>query len=592
MSFDGIVTNAVIKELSETILGGRIDKIYQQEKDEVLINIHNKGISSRLVLSASSNNPRIYITNYSKKNPPAPPMFCMLLRKHLSGGIILNIEQFEMDRVVFIDISAIDELGEPTEKRLIIEIMGKHSNIILIDKYTNKIIDSIKRVSEDMSRVRQILPGFVYEYPPIGNKKNPRKTTREEFFNLFENENKNTAIYKFFYFNYLGLSPMVAKEICFNSDVDIDRTLISLDEDDKNRLYSEFKNIIDKVNKGDYTPLYITTNDKDDIIAFYSLNLDQFGSENKIYSDSISSILDNFYRRKDIMDRISQKSQSIRKSIQVKLDRAISKLGKQKEELFDSKDREKYKIYADLISANLYKIPKGIDKIELDNFYDENMEKLMVPLDVKLSPVDNAQKYYKKYSKLKNANQLLLEQIPETEEEIEYLENVLLSIENSTEVVELDEIKEELISEGYIKGNDKKTRKKKEEKVSKPMEFISSDNIKIYVGKNNKQNDYLTMKFSHREDLWLHVQGMPGSHVIIKSEGVNIPDTTLEEAAILASYFSKGKNSKHIPIDYTQRKNVRKPKNAKTGMVIYDNYKTIIVDSDKSIVDKLSKEEF
>ncbi len=591
MSFDGVVTSAVVKELNETILGGRIDKIYQQEKDEILINIHNKAESSRLVLSASSNNPRIYLTKYSKKNPPAPPMFCMLLRKHLSGGIILNIEQFEMDRVIFIDISAIDELGEPTEKRLIIEIMGKHSNIILVDKNSNKIIDSIKRVSEDMSRVRQILPGFIYESPPIGDKKNPRKTNKDEFLSLFEIENKNTAIYKFLYFNYLGLSPMIAKEICFRGNIDIDRTLISLDKEDIDNLYNEFNRIMNLVNKGEYTPLYITDSNKNDIIAFYSLDLYQYGSENKIYSDSISSILDNYYRRKDIMDRISQKSQSIRKSIQVKLDRAVSKLGKQKEELFDSKDREKYKIYADLISANIYKIPRGVDKIELDNFYDENMEKLMVPLDIKLSPVDNAQKYYKKYSKLKNANQLLLEQIPETEEEIEYLENVLLSIENSTEVEELDEIKEELISEGYLKSNDKKSRKKKEEKISKPMEFTSSDNIKIYVGKNNKQNDYLTLKFSHKEDLWLHVQGMPGSHVIIKSEGKAVPDTTLEEAAILASYFSKGKNSKHIPIDYTQRKNVRKPKNAKTGMVIYDNYKTIIVDPEKSVVDRLSKEE-
>ena len=384
---------------------------------------------------------------------------------------------------------------------------------------------------------------------------------------------------------------MIAKEICFQANIDIDRTLISLYKKDIDILYIEFNRIMNLVNKGEYTPLYITDNNKNNIIAFYSLDLYQYGSENKIYSDSISSILDNYYRRKDIMDRISQKSQSIRKSIQVKLDRAVSKLGKQKEELFDSKDREKYKVYADLISANIYKIPRGVDKIELDNFYDENLEKLIVPLDIKLSPVDNAQKYYKKYSKLKNANHLLLKQIPETEEEIEYLENVLLSIENSTEVEELDEIKEELITEGYLKGNDKKSKKKKEEKISKPMEFTSSDNIKIYVGKNNKQNDYLTLKFSHKEDLWLHVQGMPGSHVIIKSEGKAVPDTTLEEAAILASYFSKGKNSKHIPIDYTQRKNVRKPKNAKTGMVIYDNYKTIIVDPDKNIVDRLSKEE-
>jgi predicted ribosome quality control (RQC) complex YloA/Tae2 family protein len=578
MSFDGIVTRAVVKELKDKIVGGRIDKIYQPEKDEIIINIHHIGKNYRMVLSASSNNPRIYLTSSNKKNPDTPPMFCMLLRKHLTGGIILNVEQYEMDRVVFIDISSTDELGQPTEKRIIIEIMGKHSNIILIDKESSKIIDSVKRVTEEMSRVRQILPGFLYENPPLKDKTNPLYISFPNFKELIEKESKNTEVYKFIYYNYQGLSPLISKEICFNADLDIDRTLISLNEEEIRNLYSNFDIVMNLVSNNLYTPLYITDDNNNDIKAFYSLELNQFGSDNKFFLDSISMVLDLYYRKKDILDRINQKSQSIRKSIHVKLDRAYSKLAKLREELHESMDREKYKIFADLISSNLYRIQKGSKSIELENFYDENMAKTIVPLDVKLSAVDNAQRYYKRYTKLKNANELLLKQIDETNKEVEYLENVILSIENSTEIQELDEIKEELAKEGYIKGNDKKKKKKnKDELISKPQHYISSDNFNIYVGKNNRQNDYLTLKFANKEDLWLHVQNMPGSHVIIKSEGKEIPDKTLEEAAILAAYFSKGKNGNHVPVDYTQRKNVKKPSNAKTGMVIYDNYKTIII---------------
>ena len=589
MSFDGIVTKSVVNELKETILGGRVDKIYQQEKDEILIYIHSKGTNYKLIISSSSNNSRIYLTDFSKKNPSSPPMFCMLLRKHLLGGIVLNVEQFNLDRVVFIDISAIDELGQPTEKRIIIEIMGKHSNIILVDKSSLKIIDSVKRVYEDMSRVRQILPGMIYASPPLQDKINPLNITKESFFNLMELTDRNIPIFKFFYFNFVGLSPLISREICFESSIDIDRTIGSLYEDDKNSLFLSFNKFIDQVSKNNFTPVSILSTNSAEVLAFYALNINQFGLNNKMHYDSISKLLDNYYRRKDIIDRIGQKSQSIRKSIQVKLDRTLNKLGKQKEELLESQDREKYKIYADLISANLHRIPKTADNVDLENFYDENMNILNVPLDIKLSPVINAQKYYKRYSKLKNAHLLLLEQIPETENEISYLENVLMSIENSTEIEELDEIKEELIKEGYIKGSIKK--KKKEETVSKPYHYLSIDGFNIYVGKNNKQNDYLTLKLSHKDDIWLHVQNMPGSHVIIGKDGKTIPPTTLEEAAILAAYYSKAKNSNHVPIDYTERKNVKKPKNAKSGMVIYDNFKTISVNPSKDLVDNIKKVE-
>ncbi|MDR7869881.1 MAG: NFACT RNA binding domain-containing protein [Tissierellaceae bacterium] len=588
MSFDGIVTRAVVDELKTSLLGGRIDKIYQQEKDEILIQIYNKGTNYRLLMSASSNNPRLYLTKHSKKNPDTPPVFCMLLRKHLSGGIILNIEQYSMDRVVVIDTSSIDELGLPSEKRLVIEIMGKHSNIILLDKDKNKIIDSIKRVREDMSRVRQILPGLIYEYPPSQDKKNPLNTSRDEFMELLSKDKEATKLYKFFYFNYLGLSPLLSKEICFRADIDIDRSLGSISSIERENLYNVFESIISDIKSNNYNPLYIN-HVNDELIAFYSLDLNQFGSMNKNFSPSISNVLDTAFRRRDIQDRITQKSQSMRKVVQGRLDRAINKLSKQKEELLESKDREKYKIYADLISANIHIIPKGIDHIELENFYDEDLTKLDIPLDYKISAVLNAQRYYKKYSKLKTAESLLLEQIPETEEEIYYLENVLVSIDNSFEVEELDEIKNELIKEGYIKDNNKnrKKNKNKEEKLSSPYHYISRDGFSIFVGKNNRQNERLTLKTAHREDLWLHVQKMPGSHVIVKKDNKDIPNTTLEEAAILAAYYSKARNANNVSVDFTERKNVRKQPGAKPGMVIYDNFKTINVNPDKDLVNKI-----
>ena len=588
MSFDGVVTRAVVDELKSSLLGGRIDKIYQQEKDEIMIQIYNKGTNHRLLLSASSNNPRIYLTKSSKKNPDTPPVFCMLLRKHLSGGIVLNVEQYSMDRIVIIDVSGLDELGLPTEKRLIIEIMGKHSNIILVDKTSGKIMDSIKRVREDMSRVRLILPGFMYDYPPAQDKKDPLHTSKEEFMRLFNEDKEGTHLYKFFYFNYTGLSPLISKEICFRASLDMDRPLGSINNDERENLYNVFEKIISEIRENKYNPLCIY-NDIEELMAFYCMDLNQFGPKNKDFSPSISQVLDSAFRRKDVSDRISQKSQSMRKIVQGRLDRTIKKLAKQKEEMLDSQDREKYKIYADLVSANLHLIPKGAKNIELDNFYDENMAKVNIPLDYKLSAAINAQRYYKRYSKLKTAENLLLEQIPETEDEIIYLENVLVSIENSYEVEELDEIKEELIKEGYVRDNSKskKKRKTKAEKLSSPYEYISSDGFTIFVGKNNRQNEQLTLKTAHKDDIWLHVQNMPGSHVIIKKDNNDIPDSTLEEAAILAAYYSKGKNSSHIPVDYTLRRNVKKQSGSKPGMVIYDNFKTITVTPDKEIINKI-----
>ncbi|GMG97201.1 Rqc2 family fibronectin-binding protein [Tepidimicrobium xylanilyticum] len=585
MSFDGIVTRAIIEELKDTILGGKVDKIYQHEKDEILIQVYNKGENRNLLISASNNNPRIHFTHYDRINPSSPPMFCMVLRKHLTRGIISNIEQFNMDRVIFIDISSLDELGSITEKRLVIEIMGKYSNIILIDKVSSKVIDSIKKVTPEMSRIRQVLPGTEYIYPKQDGRLNPLNITKEDFIRLIDKDKGSKQSFKHFYTNFIGLGPLISKEICYQGNIEIDRPLSSLTLEEKENLYNSFNTIMDKVKRMDYNPLLIRSNFKENYIAFYALDIGHLGQQ-KVYLNSISKVLDEYYIKNDTIDRVNQKAQSIKKSVQTKLERSLNKLAKQKEELLESKNRETYKIYGDLISANLHRLEKGLEEVQLENFYLEDMAKITVPLDKRYSPAENAQRYYKKYSKLKNAYQLLLKQIPETEEEIYYLENILNSIDHCTSVDEIEEIKEELINEGYLKG---KPNRNKNETISKPNHYVSSDGFHIFVGKNNKQNDQLTLKTAQKEDLWFHVQKMPGSHVIIKVENKKVPDTTIKEAAMLAAYYSKAKNSTNVPVDYTERKNVKKPRKAKSGMVIYENFNTIFVTPSKEKIQSLKK---
>ncbi len=588
MAFDGIVTRALIEELNNKILGGKINKIYQQEKDEILFYIYNNKTNFKLLISSSSNNPRIYLTNYSKENPQSPPMFCMLLRKHLQGGTISNIEQLSLDRVIFIDIDSYDEMGQLSTKRLVIEIMGKHSNIILLDKQTGKIYDSIKRIPKDISRVRQVLPGLKYDNPPTQNKTTPFAVDKITFLETVENCRGNMPIFKFIYTNYIGISPLIGREICFIAKIDSDRTIDSLNKEEINTLFYTFKNIVNKVEYLDFKPTLIYKNNS--LVAFHALDITQYGNLNKQSFSSISKVLDKYYREKDIYDRINQKSHSIKKILEIKLERSKNKLAKRKEKIRKASNRDEYKIFGDLISANVYKIKKGDKEAEVENFYDENLKKIKIPLEPNLSPAKNAQKYYKSYTKLKNAHKLLKTQIPKTEYEIKYLENVLMSIDNCTEIEELDEIKTELIEQGYIKRKNNK-KKKNNQKQSKPHHFVSSDGFHIYVGKNNKQNDYLTLKFSNKDDLWLHTKDIPGSHVIIKNKQKEFSETAINEGAMLAGYYSKGRMSQNLPIDYTEVKHVKKLKGAKPGMVIYENYKTIYVTPKNEYIDNIKKVE-
>ncbi len=584
MAFDGIVINSVVKELSEKLVGGKINKVYQPEKDEIFIHTRSNGENLTLLLSASSNNPRIYLTKNIKDNPKEPPMFCMILRKHLIGSTILNIEQFKTDRIVFIDLLSKDELGINKEKRLVIEVMGRHSNIILIDKETQKVIDSVNRVSEEMSSVRQVFPGSTYTLPPLQDKQDPFQLTRSYFVGQLNIFDPKKPIFKFFYMTYLGLSPIFSKQVCSLAKVDFKTRLNNLTNNEKDRLFEVFNKLMSTIETGDIKP-NIAYDESGNILGFHIVPLDQFKNSNLKYFASINELLDFYFLEKDLVDRLGQRSQSLRKIVNNNLDRAKNKLKKQNIEIQNAKDRDKYKVYADLISANLYQIPKGSKEVSLDNFYDPEMAKVSIPLDEKIPAHINAQKYYKKYSRLKNAVKLLELEIPHTRYEIEYLENVLTSINNSESINDLEDIKNELISENYLKKS--KNPKKIKTDESKPHHFISTSGFDIFVGKNNRQNDLVTFKKSTRDDLWLHIQNMPGSHVIMKTNGQAYTSEDLEEAALLAAYYSSARGSSNISVDYTERKHVRKQKGAKAGLVFYDNFNTIIVTPSKEAIGKI-----
>lgn len=589
MSFDGIVMSSLAFELSSLLRNGRIEKIYQPENDEIILSIRNESKNYKLLISASSSNPRVYITNDTKKNPMMPPMFCMLLRKHAQGGKILDIYQFSMDRVLCIDIQSLDELGVLSTKTLIVEVMGKHSNIILIDKNTNKIIDSIKRIPLSISSVRQVLPGLDYNAPPSQGKLSPINLSKENFASFINKSENGIAIYKTLYGNIIGLSPLLAREICYRANIDIDSKVGQLQQKDIDNLYISFKDLYDSIHNNIFAPTQINNDDGSEFLAFSAVDILQYGTLPKKQYSSINELLEDFYVSRDKTDRIKHKSIDLRKSISVKLDRTLNKLAKQKEELLEAEGREIFKIYGDLLTANLHRIEKKQTSVILENYYTDDLEKVKINLDPRLSPIQNAQRYYKKYNKLKNAYQLVSEQIIKTQEEIDYLENILISLDNCTELKELEEIREELIDEGYVKRSSLKTRRKEKEIASSPHHFISSDGYDIFVGKNNKQNDNLTLKLSDKEDIWMHTKNIPGSHVIIKSKNGQISEATILEAAILAAYHSKAKLSSNVPVDYTERKNVKKPSGTKPGMVIYDYYNTIYVTPEKDLVNKLLK---
>ena len=572
MAFDGIVTRAVVKQLNDELTGLRVDKIYQVEKDEVLLHFRK----NKLLISSSGNNPRIYLTEQTKENPKVPPMFTMVLRKHLSGAIVKRVSQFGNDRVIKIDFDAWDDFSEKIEKSLIVEIMGRHSNIILLDN-ENIIIDSIKRVSESMSRVRQVLPHLPYEYIKDENKIDPSTATLEDISEKFNHSEGNKSVENVVFNALTGFSKNMGTEISLRANIDSTRPFSSLEDFEKENLINSSMELIREINENEFS--YKSYLDGDRIVDFHVLNLINLEGLDSLEFKTPSEMLDAVYSKRDKDDRLGQKGTALKKIVASKLSKDKSKISNLKKDLLEAENREQYRIFGDLLSANFHKVKPGQKEITLQNFYSEDLEDVLIPLDEKISAPINAQRFYKKYGKLKTAENILNEQIKDTQNEIDYLESVLSTIELTEDVSALDEIKDELIEQGYIKRSSQKKKKSKME-IPNYLE-MEKDGFNIFIGRNNRENDLLTHKIARRDDIWLHAQGIPGSHVIIKTEGKDVPEEVIKYAAQLAAYNSKGRNSGSIEVDYTQKQNVKRSPANKPGLVNYTNFKTISVDSNQ-----------
>lgn len=578
MSFDGIFLNSIKFDLYNKLVGGRVDKIYQPDKNEVVVTIRNNGENYKLLMTATSSSPRVQLTSVKHKNPEQPPMFCMLLRKHLTSARVTDIKQINFDRILEITFECKDELDTTVHKSLIIEIMGKHSNIIFVNTETSVVIDSAKRVAENVSSVRQIYPGIKYVLPPEQNKLNTLEVNKEMFLNSIECSNDGLLIYTFIYKNFIGLSPFISREICSLAGLNESTYIGELTAEQKDKVWTAFNFILSKVKSNDFSyNIYMDENSEQ--VGFYCLNMEHLKLKGKKEYVDPGSLLDDYYFQQDNQNKIYQRVASLIKSMNTKIDRDKKKVEKQRNELLTAEDREKFKIYGELILANLYKEPEN-NKLTVLNYYDPEQREISIPLDPKFNLTQNGQKYFKKYGKLKKAEEELQKLIDESLKEIQYLENILFSIESCENIDDLDEIYNELVAEGMTK----RKSKVKKPKEFKPqfMKYISSGNHEILVGKNNLQNDMLTFKVAKKDDYWFHAKDMPGSHVIIRTNGDSLADEEYVEAAKVAAYYSKGKNSSVVEIDYTKKQNMKKPPNAKPGFVIYDTNYSMLVKPDIS----------
>lgn len=590
MALDGIVIANIVHELQTFLIGGRINKIAQPEKDELLITIKGQDRNTyKLFLSAGAGMPLIYLTENTKPSPMTAPNFCMLLRKYLNNGKILDIIQPGLERIVMIKLEHMDELGDLKTKYLIIELMGKHSNIIFCDDKMT-IIDSIKRVNQFMSSVREVLPGREYFIPQTMDKLDSLTVDYPSFWSKILT--KAQPIGKAIYTNLTGISPLIANEICYRASIDSSASISILNEDTGLHLYRNFERIIQMVKDKEFFP-HIIIGDKGPM-EFSSIPLTGYsGKDYEIKkTSSPSEMLETYYAKKNAVSVMKQKSAELRKLVANAIERTSKKYDLQLKQLKDTEKRDKYKIYGELITAYGYDLKPDAKELIASNYYNNN-EEIRIPLDPTLNPIENAKRYFEKYNKLKRTYETLSTLIQETKDEIDHLKSIQASLEIATDEEDLADLKHELMEYGYIKKkitNKKSSYSKKLKKnaKSKPFHYISSDGYHMYVGKNNYQNEELTFKTAEGEDWWFHAKKIPGSHVIVKSGGNELPDRTFEEAAKLAAYYSAAKDTKKVEIDYTQRKNIKKPKGSKPGFVIYNTYYSMVAETDISDIKKIN----
>ncbi len=577
MAFDGVTIANVVSELKKELIGGRLYKIAQPESDELLLTIKQPTGQKRLLLSAEASLPLIYLTESNKPSPMTAPNFCMLLRKHLQNGRITDISQPGLERIVHIKIEHLDEMGDLCQKTLIIEIMGKHSNIIFCNE-EGMIIDSIKRVSAAVSSVREVLPGKPYFVPETQDKSDALHTNFENFHVLLSG--KPQPAFKAIYGSFTGISPILAQELCYRANVDGERPTAALTDSDYQQLYAVFMDMVNTIKSETFTPTIAYVNGNP--MEFCALPLTMY--EHTKTDESMSTLLEHYYAEKNTLTRIRQKSADLRRIVQTALERNVKKYDLQLRQMQDTEKRETYRIYGELLNAYGYGVELGAKSMEAHNYYTDEM--VTIPLDPTLTATENAKKYYDKYSKMKRTFEALTELTKEVKSEIDHLESIQTALDIALHEEDLAEIKEELTESGYIR---RKGGNKKQKITSKPFHYISSDGFHMYVGKNNYQNDELTFKFATGNDWWFHSKHVPGSHVIVKlGNAEELPDRTFEEAARLAAYYSKGREQEKVEIDYIQKKHVKKPGGGKPGFVVYYTNYSMAIDSNISGIELVS----
>ncbi len=582
MPLDAICINAVSAELSKEIVGAKIDKVQQPAKDIILLTVHGNGQTLRLLLSAGVGTARVHVTNESFENPQSPPMFCMLLRKHLVGARIIGLSQPDFERMLILDLAAYDEMGTEVSKKLIIEMMGRNSNIILTGP-EGHIIDSIRRVDGDMSRARQILPGLFYHLPPKQEKPSFMETQVDIILGMISRAG-SIPVDKWLLDNFSGLSPLVCRELCFLATGETSKPFSLLSEGETNRLRQELEALQRRVDEKAYSPTLILQDGKPGDFSFFPIKQYENLGQIQLF-DSFSELLESFFSRKDKQEQMRRKAQSLLKSVKSAHERSLRKLGARREELRKTGERELSRKRGELITANLHHMKKGDRLLVTEDYYEESCPKIEIPLDPLKTPQENAAAYYKEYNKAKTAEKYLGELIINGEKEEAYLASVVDIISRAESERDLVEIRRELIETGFVRQQ--KTGKKEKIKETAPLRFVSSSGMEILVGRNNNQNDKLTTKLALRNDMWLHVQKIHGSHVVVICNDQTPDDQTIREAASLAVYYSQGREGGKTPVDYTQIRYVKKPSGAMPGAVIYTDYKTIFADGDETLVEKL-----
>ena len=578
MPFDAMFLSAVCDELRQELIGARVEKIQQPARDMVVLQLRGK---ARLLLSASGSRPRFHVTQASYENPAQPPMFCMLLRKHLAGGRIAAIEQPPAERSVELTLDCTDEMGTPCQKRLILELMGRNSNLILTDG-ENRILDCMRRVDFEMSEQRQVLPGLFYHRPPRQEGKlTPQELTKPALERLLAQTAAPVHLDRWIVDHVAGISPLIARELAFDFCGETDADVLTLD---RARL-AEALTQPSLLQARQPTLLLCGGRPKD----FSYCPIRQYGAYMTARTmPSFSALLDAFYTETEQRERMLQKSQSLRRTVTNLLERTRRKLAAQRKEREASLDRETLRRRGDIVTANLHAMTRGMTVLRAVDFYQEDMPEIEIPLRPELSPQQNAARFYKEYNKAKHAEKILAEQIARGEIEEEYLGAVLDELNRAESERDLAEIRAELEAGGYVRSADR--RRQQKQPASRPMRFRSSDGFEILVGRNNRQNDQLSLKTARRDDLWLHIQKFHGTHVIICCAGAPVPDGTITEAAMLAAWYSQAREGQNVPVDVTQVRNLRKPNGAKPGMVVYDRYRTVIVTPDAALCERLRAE--